>query len=84
MVAPRRARLGCGGAKMSGSAAHTDNFKFFFGGINSEFAKRMPDVFYEKFKDKSKSKGLHSRFLVGSPWCGGDTWRLVRRGLAPR
>ena len=27
------AGLGCGGAKMSGSAAHTDNFKFFFGGI---------------------------------------------------
>ena len=33
LPSPRGARLGCGGAKMSGSAAHTDNFKFFFGGI---------------------------------------------------
>ncbi len=33
LPSPRGARLGCGWAKMSGFAAHTDNFKFFFGGI---------------------------------------------------
>lgn len=39
LPSPHSARLGCGGAKMSGSAAHANNFKFFFGGIQIRVRK---------------------------------------------